>query len=82
MAGDVQNVGLAQRPLNHQVDPWKLHNKHKLPRWKTCTKAFMDRMDADEKIKAFLDSDRCTKMENPDNTPLSKAPLVQVNSFM
>ena len=41
-----------------------------------------ERMDADEKIKAFLDSDRCTKMENLDNTPLSKAPLVQVNSFM
>ena len=47
-----------------------------------AVKAFMDRMDADEKIKEFLDSDRCTKMENPDNTPLSKPPLVQVNSFM
>ena len=45
-------------------------------------KAFMDRMDTDEKIKSFLDSDRCTKMEDPNNTPLSKSPLVQVNSFM
>ena len=45
-------------------------------------KQFVNRMDKDEKIDAFLKSDKCTKMENPENTPLSKAPLVQVNSFM
>ena len=45
-------------------------------------KEFIQRMDSNEKIAAFLKSDRCTKMEDPNNTPLSKAPLVQVNSFM
>ena len=47
-----------------------------------AVKAFVQRMDEHEGIKAFWESDQCTKMENPDNTPLSKPPLVQVNSFM
>eukprot|EP00656_Telonema_subtile_P021350 TRINITY_DN2237_c0_g1_i3.p2 TRINITY_DN2237_c0_g1~~TRINITY_DN2237_c0_g1_i3.p2 ORF type:complete len:158 (+),score=41.85 TRINITY_DN2237_c0_g1_i3:497-970(+) len=45
-------------------------------------KAFAARMAAEPRVRAFLDSEACTKMEDPRNTPLAEPPLVQVNSFM
>ena len=30
----------------------------------------------------FFQSDRCTKMEDPNATPLAEKPQIQINSFM
>ena len=45
-------------------------------------KAHMAKMDALPAVKAFIASDRCTKMEAPTSSPLAEKPNVQVNSFM
>ena len=45
-------------------------------------KAHTARFYQDPKVKAFLESDKCTKMEAPDASPTAQAPQVQLNSFM
>ena len=47
-------------------------------------KAFTAHMDSEPRVRAFLQSDRCTKMEDPNNTPTATADsgVCQTNSFM